>query len=102
MNTGEIVTVIVASLSFISTIISSIFTFIANKNNQLNEEKIDKIHKKLIENHSRIMEILINKTSFTIDNAINGFIKLFKQSNKDQSYERMEGEITNSNEPDIS
>jgi len=30
------------------------------------------------------------------------FIKLFKQSNKDQTYERMEGEITNSNEPDIS
>lgn len=102
MNTGEIVTVIVALLSYISTIISSIFTFIANKNNQLNEVKIDKIHKKLIENHSRIMEILINKTSSTIDNAINGFIKLFKQSNKDQSYERMEGEITNSNEPDIS
>ncbi len=48
------------------------------------------------------MEILINKASSTIDNAINGFIKLFKQSNKDQSYEKMVGEITNSNEPDIS
>ncbi|WP_144416785.1 hypothetical protein [Spiroplasma kunkelii] len=98
----KIVTVIVASLSFISIIISSIFNFIANKNNQLNEVKIDEIHKKLIENHSRIMEILINKIFSTIDNAINGFIKLFNQSNKDQSYERMEVEITNSNEPDIS
>ncbi|ALA98439.1 hypothetical protein SKUN_001581 [Spiroplasma kunkelii CR2-3x] len=102
MNMEKIVTVIVASLSFISIIISSIFNFIANKNNQLNEVKIDEIHKKLIENHSRIMEILINKIFSTIDNAINGFIKLFNQSNKDQSYERMEVEITNSNEPDIS